>query len=177
MRVLTHGSWVRLAAEPYGDRSGRQIVALGLAGLGLPLLVSVLLSRRRASALRRVPVPVLRVLARERWGRTEVFAEHDTDGAHPILNYEPHTSDRTHLRQARLYGSPGEGGESILASTTESGLWQVEATAVRAPQGAGRRGHAGAVGVTPLLSAGTTARVMGAAGAGPGAGRQGAGAG
>jgi hypothetical protein len=129
VRVLTRGSWVRLASEPYGDRTGRQLLALSLAGLGLPLLGSGLFSRRRAAALRRGPVPVMRVLSRERWGRTEIFAADDVDGVSPILNYEPHTSNRTNLRQAQLYGLPSEGGELVLVSATEFGQWRVEATA------------------------------------------------
>jgi hypothetical protein len=128
VRVLTHGSWVRLASEPYGDRTDRQLVALSLAGLGLPLLVSGLFARRGAAALRRGPVPVLRVLSRERWGRTEIFATDDADGASPILNYKPHISNRTNLRSAHLYGLPSEGGELVLASATEFGNWSVDAT-------------------------------------------------
>ncbi|MEU6656662.1 hypothetical protein ABZ904_46985 [Streptomyces sp. NPDC046900] len=127
--VLMHGDWMRLATEPYGDRTGRQALALILAGLGVTVLGSGLLSRWRAVALHRAPVPVLRVLTRHHQGRTEIFAADDTATLRPVLSYEPHTRSRTALRQALLYGAPHEGGELILASATESGQWLVEGTA------------------------------------------------
>ncbi|MEN1887933.1 hypothetical protein [Streptomyces mirabilis] len=142
--VLVHGDWMRLATEPYGDRSGRQALALVLAGLGVTVLGSGLLSRRRARALHRAPVPVLRVLTRHDQGRTEIFAADDTATLRPVLSYEPHTRTRTALRQALLYGAPREGGELILASATESGQWLVEGTAspIRhgSPDGTGKPG-------------------------------------
>ncbi|MCX5313335.1 hypothetical protein [Streptomyces sp. NBC_00154] len=143
--VLMHSDWVRLATEPYGDRTGRQALALVLAGLGVTVLGSGLLSRRRAVALRRAPVPVLRVLTRHHQGRTEIFAADDIAALRPVLSYEPHTRTRTALRQALLYGAPGEGGELILASATESGQWLVEVTAspIRhgSPDGTGKPGE------------------------------------
>lgn len=142
--VLMHGDWMRLATEPHGDRTGRQALALALAGLGITVLGSGLLSRRRAVALHRAPVPVLRVLTRHHQGRTEIFAADDTATLRPVLSYEPHTRTRTALRQALLYGAPREGGELILASATESGQWLVEGTAspIRhgSPDGTGKPG-------------------------------------
>ncbi|MFI6493422.1 hypothetical protein [Streptomyces sp. NPDC050564] len=142
--VLMHGDWTRLATEPYGDRTGRQALALVLAGLGVTVLGSGLLSRRRAVALHRASVPVLRVLTRHHQERTEIFAADDTATLRPVLSYEPHTRTRTALRQALLYGAPHEGGELILASATESGQWLVEGTAspIRhgSPDGTGKPG-------------------------------------
>jgi hypothetical protein len=128
VRVLVHGDWIRLASEPYGDRSGRQAIGLALAGLGLTLLGSGLFARGRAAAVHRDRVPVLRVLTRRRQGRTEVFAADDVTGSRPVLSYHPPaTEGRAALRQALLYGAVSEGGELVLASATESGQWLVEA--------------------------------------------------
>lgn len=126
VRVLVHGSWVRLASEPYGDETVRQGVALALAGFGLTLLGSGLFSRSRAAALRRARVPVLRVLTRRHQGRTEIFAADDALGLRPVLAYLPHADARATLRQALLYGAVSEGGELVLASTTEAGQWLVD---------------------------------------------------
>jgi hypothetical protein len=124
--VLVHGDWIRLASEPYGDPTDRQLAALLCAGLGITLLGSGLLVRRRAAALRRAPVPVLRVLTRRSHGRTEIFAADDTGALHPALTYRPHDGNWTSLRQGLLYGAPCEGAELVLASATEAGQWLVE---------------------------------------------------
>ncbi|MGW7164336.1 hypothetical protein ACWGH3_03295 [Streptomyces sp. NPDC054884] len=77
------------------DRStGRQAVpAAGwcLVGLGLTLLLSGLLGRRRALALRRSPVPVLRVLVRDNSDAdTEVYAADDLAALHPLFTVSTH---------------------------------------------------------------------------------------
>ncbi|MFC1440129.1 hypothetical protein ABUW04_17895 [Streptacidiphilus sp. N1-10] len=126
VRVLVHGDWMRLASEPYGDPTDRQVVALLCAALGLTLLGWGLLAHRRDAALRRGPVPVLRVLTRRNHGRTEIFAADDTDALHPVLNYQPHDGQWTSLRQGLLYGAPCGGAALVLASATEAGQWLVE---------------------------------------------------
>ncbi|WP_406007090.1 hypothetical protein OG440_13510 [Streptomyces sp. NBC_00637] len=57
-----------------------------LAGLGLTVLLSAALARRRALGLRRAPVPVLRVLVRENADvETEVFAADDIAALRPLF--------------------------------------------------------------------------------------------
>ncbi|MDQ0833038.1 hypothetical protein QF032_004882 [Streptomyces achromogenes] len=85
------------AAAGLWDRSaGRQAVpAAGwcLAGLGLTLLLSGLLGRRRALALRRAPVPVLRVLVRDNSDAdTEVYAADDLAALHPLFTVSTYAS-------------------------------------------------------------------------------------
>ncbi|MFJ9022798.1 hypothetical protein ACIRPU_22915 [Streptomyces sp. NPDC102259] len=67
----------------------RQVVpAAGwcLAGLGLTMLLSAALARRRAVGLRRAPAPVLRVLVRENGDvETEVFAADDLAALRPLF--------------------------------------------------------------------------------------------
>lgn len=126
VKVLVHGDWKRLAAEPYGDRGGRQLLAVVLVGLGVTSIVSGLLARRRATALLRTPVPVLRVLARHSGRHTEIYAADDTAALDPVLHYRPPVGGRKTLRQALLYGPVGGDGELVLASATESGQWLVE---------------------------------------------------
>jgi hypothetical protein len=131
------GDGVTFVAEPTDDTSGRQALALLLAGVGVTLLGSGLLSHRRAAALRRAGVPVLRVLAARFGGRTEIFSVDDRNGLRPALSYVPHLAARTRtpLRHALLYGAPREGGELILVSATEAGHWMVEATTSPIRQG------------------------------------------
>ncbi|SEG89200.1 PH domain-containing protein [Actinacidiphila yanglinensis] len=127
--LLPAGRHVRLAAEPYEDRSDRQLLALVLGGLGLVALGSGAVAAGRAARLRRVPVPVLRVLARVRGGSAEVFAHDDTAGAHAVLHYVPRNDGRTPLHQALLFAEAAEGGEVLLASRTEHGRWRLDAGA------------------------------------------------
>ncbi|WP_328914514.1 MULTISPECIES: hypothetical protein [unclassified Streptomyces] len=126
VRVLVHGDWTRLAGEPYGDRSGRQLLAVVLAGVGVTLIASGLLARHRVTALLSAPVPVLRVLTRRNGGNTEIYAADDTAGLDPVLHYRPHIGARETLRQALLYGPVRGDRELVLASATESGQWLVE---------------------------------------------------
>ncbi|GAB2766152.1 hypothetical protein [Streptomyces bullii] len=58
--VLEDGAWRRLAAEPY-DPFGWQLLALAAGLPGLSMLTMGVLARRRAAALRRGLVSVLRV--------------------------------------------------------------------------------------------------------------------
>ncbi|MEU4169366.1 hypothetical protein AB0F46_21140 [Streptomyces sp. NPDC026665] len=83
--VLEDGSWRRLASEPY-DAMGPQFVVLAAGLPGLSLLVTGLLARRRAAALRRGPVPVLRVLERmDDDGVVWIYAGDDPAGRRPVL--------------------------------------------------------------------------------------------
>ncbi|MEV6191106.1 hypothetical protein AB0M19_01780 [Streptomyces sp. NPDC051920] len=83
--VLEDGSWRRLASEPY-DAMGPQFVVLAAGLPGLSLLVTGLLARRRGAALRRGPVPVLRVLERmDDDGVVWIYAGDDPAGRRPVL--------------------------------------------------------------------------------------------
>ncbi|MEU3780059.1 hypothetical protein [Streptomyces sp900129855] len=69
-----------------GDRQGVPAAGWCLAGVGLTMLLSAALGRRRAADLRRAPVPVLRVLVRENAdAETEVFAADDLAARRPLF--------------------------------------------------------------------------------------------
>ncbi|WP_329335419.1 hypothetical protein OG866_16345 [Streptomyces sp. NBC_00663] len=79
--IVTSGVW-----DDVVDREGAATSGLYVAGLGLTVLLSAALGRRRAAALRRAPVPVLRVLVRENADvDTEVFAADDTAALRPLF--------------------------------------------------------------------------------------------
>ena len=83
--VLEDGTWRGLAAEPY-DAFGWQLSALAAGLPGSSMLFTGLLARRRAAALRRTPVPVLRVLERmDDEGRIWIYAGDDTAGRTPVF--------------------------------------------------------------------------------------------
>jgi hypothetical protein len=112
--VLAKGDWIRPAAEPYEDRTGRQALGLLGAGLGVSLVAGGLLAGLRAAALRRRPVPVLRVTARRRGGRMGIFAAGDGEGDWPVLSYTSFGRSWPGVREGVLYGAPYEGGEVLL---------------------------------------------------------------
>jgi len=136
--VLEDGSWQRLASEPY-DATGPQLGALAAGLPGLSLLVAGLLARRRAAALRRGPVPVLRVLERrDENGLVQIHAGDDTACRLPVLAADfaagaPGGDGREAVaggegleelmaaaalpREAVLFGSPHDGGELLLVTT------------------------------------------------------------
>ncbi|MEU9456705.1 hypothetical protein [Streptomyces sp. NPDC048277] len=141
--VLEDGSWRRLAVERY-DAIGWQLLTLAVALPGLSLLAAGVLARRRAGALRRAPVPVLRVLERfDRDGRTVVYAADDDSGRTPLLDcycestlpdrdestgaddavYDDEAYDDEgipvdrQLREAVMFGAPYEGGELVFVTT------------------------------------------------------------
>ncbi|MFB7558830.1 hypothetical protein [Streptomyces brevispora] len=145
--VLEDGSWRRLAAEPY-DAFGWQLLALAAALPGLSFLTVGVLARRRAAALRRAPVPTLRVLDRMDYeGRTWVYAADDTTGRTPLFSclwtatlpdddklmgrIEAENEDGdgdeegsrvdTRLHEAVILGAPYEGGELVLVTTDRAG--------------------------------------------------------
>ncbi|WP_206300964.1 hypothetical protein [Streptomyces populi] len=162
--VLEDGSWRRLASEPY-DAMGPQLGALAAGLPGLSLLVTGLLARRRAAALRRGPVPVLRVVERmDEDGLVQIHAGDDTACRRPVLaasfaadapggdEREP-AADGEGLeelmaaaalpREAVMFGSPHDGGELLLV-TTFRGEPAVLRTSgpVRLPRPGGRPGSA-----------------------------------
>jgi hypothetical protein len=141
--VLEDGSWRRLAAEPY-DAFGWQLLALAAGLPGLSFLTVGVLARCRAAALRRAPVPALRVLDRMDYeGRTWVYAADDTIGRTPVFSclwtatladgdqlmgrIEAEDGDEegsrvdTRLHEAVLLGAPCEGGELVLVTTDRAG--------------------------------------------------------
>ncbi|MFE2533308.1 hypothetical protein [Streptomyces sp. NPDC059371] len=103
--VLEDGSWRRLASEPY-DAMGPQFGVLAAGLPGLSLLVTGLLARRRAAALRRGPVPVLRVVERmDDDGLVWIYAGDDTAARLPVLGANfvadaPGTNERGPWRSA-----------------------------------------------------------------------------
>ncbi|MER6154906.1 hypothetical protein ABT147_05090 [Streptomyces sp. NPDC001868] len=131
------------------DRHEVTLVGWFVAGWGLTSLLSGWLGRRRAAALRRAPVPVLRVLVRDGAdGDTEVFAADDTEALRPLFTvateewYEESDDEVEErisreemdellaavddddeqpgpLREAVLYGPPHEGAEIVLVSAAE----------------------------------------------------------
>lgn len=131
------------------DRHEVTLVGWFVAGWGLTSLLSGWLGRRRAAALRRAPVPVLRVLVRDGAdGDTEVFAADDTGALRPLFTvateewYEESDDEVEErvsreemdellaavddddeqpgpLREAVLYGPPREGAEIVLVSAAE----------------------------------------------------------
>ncbi|WP_216591028.1 hypothetical protein [Streptomyces brasiliscabiei] len=69
------------------DRHEVTLVGWFVTGWGLTALLSGWLARRRAAALRRAPVPVLRVLVRDGAdGDVEVFAADDVDALRPLFS-------------------------------------------------------------------------------------------
>ncbi|WP_328450164.1 hypothetical protein OG780_20205 [Streptomyces sp. NBC_00386] len=192
--VLEDGAWRRLASEPY-DAMGPQLAVLAAGLPGLSLLVTGLLARRRAAALRRGPVPVLRVLEHmDEDGLIRIYAGDDTVGLRPLLaasfaaeapggdergtahpaddehesahsveeeHEAAHSADDDHgpahpaddedreeeripagtrPREAVLFGSPCEGGELLLVTTSRDDVPAVLRTSgsVRLPSPGGR---------------------------------------
>ncbi|WUD74545.1 PH domain-containing protein [Streptomyces sp. NBC_00510] len=126
--VLVDGGWLRLAAEPYEDRTGLQLLTLTAGGLGLSLLLSGALSALRARAVRRGPVSVLRVLAgRDEDGRTVIRPVDDASGP-PVLTYRAAGPGAWARGEGVLFGLPAEGAELVLAAATGSGDLLVGAT-------------------------------------------------
>ncbi|MGW0967687.1 hypothetical protein [Streptomyces sp. NPDC002516] len=148
--VLEDGSWRRLVAEPY-DATGPQLGLLAAGLPGLSLLVTGLLARRRAAALRRGPVPVLRVLERmDGDGVLWIYAGDDTAARRPVLTAgfvtevsregergrarprgeeepAPRGPVRTGAgeamvpREAVVFGAPRDGGDLLLVTALRDG--------------------------------------------------------
>ncbi|SEE36763.1 hypothetical protein SAMN05216489_06357 [Streptomyces sp. 3213] len=125
------------------DRRGGLAAGLFLLGLAFTVLLSGVLGRRRALALRRAPAPVLRVLVRkDGHGDAVVFAADDTTALRPLFTVPVMTQatdedeeeegdeeeeldelldglkdeERGPLHEAVLYGAPCDGAEVLLVS-------------------------------------------------------------
>ncbi|MFI7140555.1 hypothetical protein ACIBQ5_23285 [Streptomyces massasporeus] len=137
--VLEDGTWQRLAAEPY-DAFEWQMLTLAAGLPDISLLATGVLARRRATALRRDPVPTLRVLERvDAEGQTWLQAADDTSGRTPLFTCfftsavheasDPEIRDLetpggkrrpqldTRLHEAVLFGAPYDGSELLLVTT------------------------------------------------------------
>ncbi|MPY30517.1 hypothetical protein FNH09_04085 [Streptomyces adustus] len=147
--LVAAGVPVTAAIGMWDTSEGRRFVALaGLyaTGLGVTALLSGVLGRRRAVALRAAPVPVLRVLVREdRRVDAEVYAADDVAGLRPLFtvatvrldleadrgedggtaddeaeldDFLEELDDKRPkpLREAVLYGAPYDGAEVVLVS-------------------------------------------------------------
>ncbi|WP_019066944.1 hypothetical protein [Streptomyces hokutonensis] len=78
------------------DRRAAVMTGIHVIGLGLTVLLSGVLGRRRARALRQAPAPVLRVLVRETaHGVTEVLAADDTAALRPLFRVAVSDPDNT----------------------------------------------------------------------------------
>ena len=90
--VLGLGVLTGATAQLWGtaeDHRGSWVMAFYLAGLGVTALVSGWLGRHRSVALRRGPVPALRVLVRDdAQGTTEVYAADDLTAARPLFTVD-----------------------------------------------------------------------------------------
>ncbi|MFE7392680.1 hypothetical protein [Streptomyces sp. NPDC057582] len=160
--VLEDGRWRRLAAEPY-DAFGWQLLALAAGLPGISLLTTGVLARRRSAALRRGPVPALRVLGRvDLNGRTWVHAADDASGSTPLFSCllvqvlpdedQPDEGEYdeegwegedapvfdTRLHEAVMFGAPCEGGELVFL--TADGEGNPVVTRTRGPVRLPRRG-------------------------------------
>ncbi|MEU4090817.1 PH domain-containing protein [Streptomyces sp. NPDC026673] len=119
--VLVDGGWRRFAAEPYEDRTGPRLLALTAGGAGVTLLLSGAVAALRARAVRRGPVPVLRVLADRADGRT-VIRPVDGADAPPVLAYHAVGAGAWARGECVLFGLPAEGAvELVLVGATASG--------------------------------------------------------
>ncbi|MET8030421.1 hypothetical protein [Streptomyces avermitilis] len=117
-----------LGITPFMGTDGWQQVAFFGTIIGFLSLAYYVRDRRRAAALRRGPVPALRVLVREGGGRndrrTYVFAADDIEGRRPSLGCYTRLADgesrspvHNRLREAVLFGPPHPGGGLVLVSS------------------------------------------------------------
>ncbi|MFI6401082.1 hypothetical protein [Streptomyces sp. NPDC050548] len=78
------------------DQRAAVMTGCCVTGLGFTVLLSGVLGRRRARALRQAPAPVLRVLVRETaHGDTEVLAADDTAALRPLFRVAVSEPDKT----------------------------------------------------------------------------------
>jgi hypothetical protein len=124
------------------DRRVTPALAWCVVGLGVTVVLSGVLARRRALALRAGPVPVLRVLLREAPDvDTDVFAADDRAALRPLFSVGTSPDDEDNgdeddgwevlldrldaeepgpLREAVLYGAPWDGAEVVIVSAAET---------------------------------------------------------
>lgn len=110
-----------VATVGLGDREVLPAAWLYVTGLGLTAVLSALLGRRRAAALRRAPVPVLRVLVRENADvDAEIYAADDRDALRPLFTVsvtEPDDEDEPFLEPDD--DDDDDGAEDDEAATAE----------------------------------------------------------
>ncbi|MEV0254560.1 hypothetical protein AB0H82_09860 [Streptomyces sp. NPDC050732] len=113
------GSGLLLSAENW------RLTAVLTLAVGLHWGGSGLAGWHGIAALRRSPVPVLRVLLRAGGGsddrRTDVFAADDTAGGSPVFSCRTTLPKDGTLQEAVLYGAPHTGGELVLLTGGGSG--------------------------------------------------------
>ncbi|WP_037683440.1 hypothetical protein [Streptomyces griseus] len=140
--VATAGLW-----DGEEGRWSAPVIGWYVVGLGVTVALSSALAHRRAAALRRAPVPVLRVLVRENSDvDAEVYAADDTAGLRPLFTVataevdedsdqsdDPEADEKElaefldrldddtpgPLREAVLYGLPYDGAEVLLVGAAE----------------------------------------------------------
>ena len=138
--LATSGLW-----SGASDREVALEEGLFIVGLALTLLLSGTLGRRRATALRTSPVPVLRVLVgKDDHADAVIYATDDTEALRPLftvatraeaegkgddeaeaeeleelLDAPAKTGARAPLREAVLYGTPYDGAEILLVGAAE----------------------------------------------------------
>lgn len=149
--VVVPGVVLLATSGLWREADGRQLaVAEGLfvVGLALTLLLSGTFGRRRATALRKAPAPVLRVLAgKDDHEDAVIYATDDTEALRPLftvatravredegddkddeaqleeleelLDAPAKTGARAPLREAVLYGTPYDGAEILLVGAAE----------------------------------------------------------
>ncbi|MER5177357.1 hypothetical protein ABT009_03085 [Streptomyces sp. NPDC002896] len=117
-----------LGSTPFMDAGSWQAIAVVGTVAGCLSMAHYVRDRHGAVALRRGPLPALRVLVREGGGhndrRTYVFPADDLDGRRPVLGCYTRLAGRefrapvhNRLREAVLFGPPHPGGGLVLVSS------------------------------------------------------------
>jgi hypothetical protein len=115
--IAVAGGVVRVAGDLWaglGEREAVPAVGWCVVGLGLTVMLSGMLGRRRAAVLRRKPVPVLRVLVRENGeAETEVFAADDLAALRPLFTITTSERRAEDGEDGEEDGEDGEDDEEI----------------------------------------------------------------
>lgn len=151
--VLEDGDWHRLAAEPYDVQEHRAGVWLACV-VGVPLVAAGVHTLRRSAALRRGPVPVLRVRVHvDRAGRTWIHPADDTTGEQAVFRVDltplheptrpPHPACAGEDAGPGGGAGRGEGAGPFGAGEGPGGGAPAGEGAGRSGEGAARRGDDG----------------------------------